>query len=177
MRGYCISTLWRYVPIAIINCVHTKCYLRCTSQQSVLQVVYTPPKSCIIKESSKPKHFWFMRKLEKQMNFALSNKGNWAGSNTTVLYNEATNCSQVLLHGHNIATLDHTTNALKISSCGYETVTTKSRLNAILEELRYGCKVFQKNFDWYFKSVNQTVDFWDGMIITNDAIPQVIWYT
>ena len=115
-----------------------------------------------------------MRKLEKQMNFALSNKGNWAGSNTTVLYNESTNCSQVLLHGHNIATLDHSTNALKISSCGYETVTTKSRLNAILEELRYGCKVFQKNFDWYFRSVNQTVDFWDGMIITNDAIPQVI---
>jgi len=34
-----------------------------------------------------------MRKLEKQMNFALSNKGNWAGSNTTVTYNENTNCS------------------------------------------------------------------------------------
>ena len=76
-----------------------------------------------------------MRKLEKQMNFALSNKGNWAGSNTTVLYNENTNCSQVYLHGHNIATLDHNTRALKLSSCGYETVTTKSRLNAILEEL------------------------------------------
>ena len=115
-----------------------------------------------------------MRKLEKQMNLALSNKGNWAGSNTTVIYNDSTNCSSVLLHGHNIATLDHTTNALKLSSCGYETVTTKSRLNAILEELRYGCKVFQKNFDWYFKGYNQTVDFWDGMIITNDANLQVI---
>ena len=111
-----------------------------------------------------------MRKLEKQMNFALSNKGNWAGSNTTVLYNESTNCSQVLLHGHNIATLDHTTNALKLSSCGYETVTTKSRLNAILEELRYGCKVFQKNFDWYLSTNHQTVDFWDGMILSGGQI-------
>ena len=106
-----------------------------------------------------------MRKLEKQMNFALSNKGNWAGSNTTVLYNESTNCSQVLLHGHNIATLDHNTRALKLSSCGYETVTTKSRLNAILEEVKYGCKVFQKNFNWFVSYNGETASFWDGMIL------------
>ena len=76
-----------------------------------------------------------MRKLERQMNFALSNKANWAGSNTQVNYNSNTNCSSVYLHGHQIATLDHSTNALKIDSCGYQTVTTKSRLNAILEEV------------------------------------------
>ena len=106
-----------------------------------------------------------MRKLEKQMNYALSNKSNWAGSNTTVTYNENTNCSSVLLHGHQIATLDHSTNALKLSSCGYETVTTKSRLNAILDEVKYGCKVFQKNFDWFVRYNNQTQSFFDGMIL------------
>ena len=115
-----------------------------------------------------------MRKLEKQMNFALSNKGNWAGSNTTVLYNESTNCSQVLLHGHNIATLDHNTKALKLSSCGYETVTTKSRLNAILEELMCGCKVYQRKFEWFFSKYNQTVEFFDGMIILNTPDLQVV---
>ena len=99
------------------------------------------------------------------MNFAISNKGNWSGSNTTVLYNESTNCSQVLLHGHNIATVDHTTKALKLSSCGYETVTTKSRLNAILEEVKYGCKVFQKQWDWFVSYNDQTQSFWDGMIL------------
>ena len=99
------------------------------------------------------------------MNFAISNKGNWAGSNTTVTYNENTNCSSVLLHGHNIATFDHNTNALKISSCGYETVTTKSRLNAILEEVKYGAKVFQKNFVWFVNYNNQNLMFWDGMIL------------
>ena len=36
-----------------------------------------------------------MRQIEKQMNFALSNKGNWSKSNTTVEYNESTNCSTV----------------------------------------------------------------------------------
>ena len=112
-----------------------------------------------------------MRKLERLMNRALVTKNNWAGSNTTVLYNEFTNCSQVLLHGHNIATLDHNTQALKLSSCGYETVTTKSRLNAILEEIDYGCKVFQKQWNWYFRSNNnQTVDFVDGMILSGGNI-------
>ena len=106
-----------------------------------------------------------MRKLEKQMNFALSNKSNWAGSNTTVSYNDFTNCSSVYLHGHQIATLCHETKAVKLSSCGYTTVTTKSRLNAILEEVKYGCKVFQKNFDWFVSYNDETANFWDGMIL------------
>ena len=99
------------------------------------------------------------------MNFAISNKGNWAGSNTTVSYNENTNCSSVYLHGHQIATVDHNTNAVKLDSCGYETVTTKSRLNALLSEVKYGCKVFQKNWEWFVSYNNQTLDFFDGMIL------------
>ena len=106
-----------------------------------------------------------MRKLERQMNFALSNKSNWAGSNTTVCYNDSSNCSSVYLHGHQIAVLDHHTNALKLDSCGYETVTTKSRLNAILDEVKYGCRVFQKNWNWFVSYNNQTESFFDGMIL------------
>ena len=107
------------------------------------------------------------------MNFALSNKSNWAGSNTTVTYNDSTNCSSVYLHGHNIATLDHTTNALRLSSCGYETVTTKSRLNAILEEVKYGCKVFQKQFEWFVSYQGQTETFIDGMILLDEQSLEV----
>ena len=111
-----------------------------------------------------------MRKLEKQMNSALLRKSNWAGSNTTVCYNESTNCSSVYLHGHQIATLDYHSNALKLSSCGYETVTTKSRLNALLSEFKYGCNVFQKNWNWFLKNGNQTVNFFDGMILCQGEI-------
>ena len=106
-----------------------------------------------------------MRKIERQMNFALSNKSNWSGSNTTVTYNDSTNCSSVYLHGHQIATLDHNTNAVKLDSCGYETVTTKSRLNAILDEVKYGCRVFQKKFEWFVSYRGTTTDFIDGMIL------------
>ena len=101
------------------------------------------------------------------MNRAIRNKADWSSSNTQVSYNDFTKCSEVRLHGHQIATFDHSTQALKISSCGWQTVTTKSRLNAILSEVMYGCRVFQKAFDWYLSYNNQTVDFWDGMIVLN----------
>ena len=134
----------------------------------VVKVSTKPPKGVfllVLYKSTKERHP--MRKLERQMNFAISNKGNWNGSNTSVVYNEFTNCSQVRLHGHLICTFDHNSQAVKLSSCGYETVTTKSRLNAILEEVKYGAKVFQKNFNWFVKYQNQTVDFIDGMILFN----------
>ena len=106
-----------------------------------------------------------MRKIEQQMNRAIANRTNWAGSNTTVTYNDSTNCSSVFLHGHQIATVDHSTNAVKVSSCGWQTVTTKSRLNAILSEVKYGCSVFQKQWNWYVSFRGQTQDFVDGMIL------------
>ena len=106
-----------------------------------------------------------MRKLERQMNFAVSNKSNWCGSNTQVTYNENTNCSSVRLHGHLIATYDHNIKAIKIDSCGWQSVTTKSRLNALLEEVKYGCRVFQKNFNWFVSYNDDTASFWDGMIL------------
>ena len=114
-----------------------------------------------------------MRKLERQMNFAVSNKGNWSGSNTQVNYNSNTNCSQIFLHGHHIATFCHETRAVKIDSCGYQTNTTKSRLNALLEEVKWGCKVFQKNFDWFVSYNDETASFWDGMILIDSDSLQI----
>ena len=99
------------------------------------------------------------------MNMAITHKTDWSGSNTQVTYNDSTNCSSIYLHGHLIATVDHNLRAVKLDSCGYETVTTKSRLNAILEEVKYGCKVFQKNFDWFVSYNGETASFWDGMIL------------
>ena len=106
-----------------------------------------------------------MRKIERQMNFAISNKADWSSSNTRVEFNNLSNCSSIYLHGHQIATVDHNLKAVKLSSCGYTTNTTKSRLNAILDEVKYGCKVFQKNWDWFVSYNDQTTLFRDGMIL------------
>ena len=106
-----------------------------------------------------------MRKIERQMNFAISNKADWSSSNTQVSFNSNTNCSSIYLHGHQIASFDHNLKAVKLSSCGYETVTTKSRLNAILDEVKYGCRVFQKQWNWFVSYRDETASFWDGMIL------------
>ena len=111
---------------------------------------------------------FIMRLIEKQMNFALSNKANWSKSNTQVVYNESTNCSSVYLHGHQIATLDHNTQAIKLDSCGYQTVTTKSRLNAILDEVKYGARVYQKNWNWFVSFRQSKTSFFDGIVLFNE---------
>jgi len=111
-----------------------------------------------------------MRKIETQMNRAIVNKNDWSNSNTVVEYNSNTNCSTVVLHRTAIAVYDHNTNALKLNSGGYTTNTTKSRLNAILQGLIAGASVYQKQFDWYLSYNNQTVDFWDGMILSGGEI-------
>ena len=111
-----------------------------------------------------------MRKIEQQMNRAIVNKNDWSNSNTVVDYNSNTNCSTVVLHRTAIAVYDHNTSALKLNTGGWQTVTTKSRLNAILQEVIGCASVFQKNFEWFLNYNNQTVDFFDGMILSQGEV-------
>ena len=112
-----------------------------------------------------------MRQIEKQMNFALSNKGNWSNSNTSVSYHPSENLSEVRLHGNLIAWFDHTKQLLAISSAGWHTNTTKSRLNALLYEINTGVRVFQKNYDWFVTDFTgkRIVDFYDGLLVNKDG--------
>jgi len=112
-----------------------------------------------------------MRQIEKQMNFALSNKGNFSKSNTTVSFHSSENLSEVRLHGNLIAWFDHTSQTLALSSAGWHSNTTKSRLNALLYEVNTGVRVFQKNFDWFVTDFTgkKKVDFYDGILVTKDG--------
>ena len=111
-----------------------------------------------------------MRKIEQQMNRAIVNKNDWSNSNTFVSYNESTNCSTVVLHRTAIAVYDHNTNALKLNTGGWYSVTTKSRLNAILSEVITGASVFQRNWNWFINYNNVTHDFNDVMILCNGEV-------
>ncbi len=107
-----------------------------------------------------------MRKIEEQMNYAIRHRKNWASSNTTVRCfkeNGVTTEVNVLLHGNCIAWFDTASNDFNISSCGWETFTTKSRLNALLEEFRDGARIFQKNFEWFISDMGTVKPFVDGM--------------
>ena len=93
--------------------------------------------------------FFIMRKVEQQMNEAILNRKDFFKGNTSVQnYITETGAREavVKLHGNHIATIGDT---LQISDAGWQTVTTKSRLNALCNEFAEGCYVFQKNFDWF----------------------------
>ena len=89
-----------------------------------------------------------MRKIEQQMIAAIKGKRNWSSGNTSVHYSEDYKSSTVYLHGNLIAIVYE--NDAELFDSGYQTVTTKSRLNAICREFGVpGEGIFQKDFQWY----------------------------
>ena len=96
--------------------------------------------------------FQTMRKIEQQMNKAILNRQDFKKDNTEVI--TISDCSFVYLHGNHIATVGDT---LDICDAGWQTVTTKSRLNALLNEFAEGCYLFQKNFDWFLGDADGNV--------------------
>jgi len=91
-----------------------------------------------------------MRKIESQMCQAVQSNKNWSSGNTTVTIDEETNTSSVYLHGNLIATV--TDNDMTIYDGGWQSNTTKSRLNALCDTFCVdGEGVFQENFAWYVR--------------------------
>ena len=86
-----------------------------------------------------------MRKIETNMIAAINSRKDWKSGNTEVFIND-NNCANVYLHGNLIAWVNKD-NDLTIFDGGWQTVTTKSRLNALCGEfcLRGEC-IFQKDF-------------------------------
>jgi len=113
-----------------------------------------------------------MRKIEQQMNDAVANNKSWQSANTSVHFNEENGVSIVRLHGNKIAEVSD--NDMTIFDGGFQSVTTKSRLNALCD---YFCisgeGVFQKDFQWYVRkfvgcingeNIFKTEDFESGFI-------------
>ena len=114
-----------------------------------------------------------MRKIESQMCSAISNCQDWKSTNTEVI-TQQNGVSAVYLHGSKIAEIGD--DYLTLFDGGYQSKTTKSRLNALLYTFGYTCGqvreyVFQKNFEWFVnvwddnaKEIVQ-LPFEDGMVI------------
>ena len=113
-----------------------------------------------------------MRKIEQQMCAAVHNNVNWSSGNTAVYFDPETGVSIVRLHGNKIAEISD--NDMTIFDGGYQSKTTKSRLNALCDEFCIaGEGVFQKDFAWYVRkfvgaingqNVFKTEDFVSGYI-------------
>jgi hypothetical protein len=102
-----------------------------------------------------------MRKIERLMNAAISESKDWKNANTEVVHtcdNVNPPVSHVFLHGNKIAEVGD--NFIKLFDGGWQSNTTKSRLNAILTEHGIaGEGVFQKDFQWFIRLFNGTEFF------------------
>ena len=106
-----------------------------------------------------------MRKIETQMNTAIRSRKDFRSANTEVA---TFTCgatgrlgSIVKLHGNKIAEVY--ANSIVLFDGGWQTVTTKSRLNALLDEFTPGTGVIQRNFEWFLAYKNLKEDFISGM--------------
>tara|TARA_Y100000401_G_C8227631_1_gene176524 strand:- start:231 stop:548 length:318 start_codon:yes stop_codon:yes gene_type:complete len=99
-----------------------------------------------------------MRKIERQMNNAIRTGRNFSSANTSV--NHDSEGANVFLHGNHIATVKD--NSILLFDGGWQSNTTKSRLNALCYEFSYGARVFQKNFEWFVGYKNVSEDFVNG---------------
>ena len=97
------------------------------------------------------------------MNTAILNRKDWKNDNTQVIYSPERDASYVMLHGNHIATINET--SIELYTCGYKTPTTKSRLNAILQEHGNGARIFQSNFEWFVIDNDNKVPFTEGMVL------------
>ena len=91
-----------------------------------------------------------MRKIESQMCAAVQKNIDWQSGNTSVHFDPETGVSVVRLHGNKIAEVSDTD--MTIFDGGWQTTTTKSRLNALCQEFCIaGEGVFQKNYQWFVR--------------------------
>jgi hypothetical protein len=105
-----------------------------------------------------------MRVIEKKMVKAVTNKGKMSTTNTKVeTLNEVT---KVTLHGNMIAEIDWSEKLMFLSNCGWQTPTTKSRLNAILDALKPGFYIYQKKGTWYISTPESTGQFDKSQVIS-----------
>jgi hypothetical protein len=101
-----------------------------------------------------------MRKIETLMNKAIQQEIDWKLDNTEVI--SCSNVTDVFLHGNLIARIGETW--LELFDGGWQTATTKSRLNAILAA--HGCpgeRVFQQKGQWFITINGAKVPFFSGM--------------
>tara|TARA_B100001142_G_scaffold316857_1_gene357101 strand:+ start:155 stop:514 length:360 start_codon:yes stop_codon:yes gene_type:complete len=117
-----------------------------------------------------------MRKIETQMIAAINSEKDWKSGNTHTInfFNDDKECvvTQVYLHNNLIAEV--TDDNMTIFDGGWQSNTTKSRLNALCNEFCIdGECVYQKNFKWYVdkfvgmagqSKVFNTYDFTNGFI-------------
>ena len=104
-----------------------------------------------------------MRKIEEQMNQAVANSKSWTCANTSVVSDD-NGVSHVYLHGNKIAEVGD--DYLQVFDGGWQTNTTKSRLNALINRFCNAVTdgVYQRQHVWYLSDNKVEREFENGYI-------------
>jgi len=97
----------------------------------------------------------------KSADKALGDNNSLVIGNNTELIRVSGGDIVVELHGHRIVRYE-TSGDVRIHSQGYETSTTKDRLNRYTDSKT---SIVQRDFEWKVKRGGKTVDFRDGMTV------------
>lgn len=91
-----------------------------------------------------------MRKITQQAVNAFYQGKSYFGGNTKVEIEDG--CIYMSLFGNDIAMRNLTTGKVEITTCGWQSNTTKERLNGLV-----GVEIYQKKGNWYLND-----ELWDG---------------
>lgn len=75
---------------------------------------------------------------------------------------------------HTIVTFHHTQivkfniNEIILNSGGWQTATTKLRMNQTSETFNLGYTIYQKNFEWFIKYKNINYEFYDNIKLVRE---------
>jgi hypothetical protein len=96
-----------------------------------------------------------MRKITEEAIEAFNLNKNFKRGNTEVKveWRQHTQFTTLLLHGNPIA--ESCDKQLAINNCGYETNTTKERLNGL-----QGVSINQKNYEWFLNGEPMEANTW-----------------
>ena len=96
-----------------------------------------------------------MRKIEKLMCDAIASNADYWRLNNTEIRRQLAGRHRVYLHNNHIATVstDPACPFVQVFDGGWQTVTTKSRLNALLDRFTDPTRngVFQRNWEWFVR--------------------------
>ena len=71
--------------------------------------------------------------------------------------------TSVVYHSTPVVKFNHL--EIILDSGGWETNTTKNRMNQASNQFNLGYRVYQKDFEWFVEYYGQTIEFQDGMVL------------
>ena len=71
----------------------------------------------------------------------------------------------VVYHSTKIFSWDKETSTITLNTGGWDTYTTKKRMNQCLEEFGFAAKVYQKNFNWFCSYQGRELEFKNNKLI------------